>query len=224
VPVGGGADPDPPQKIRKYAPASVLNFGRAVSIDDYETIAAQAPGVARAKAYWTWDSLQQRALATVYVGDDDNAVTSARTAISAADDPNRAVQILPAAVLSAVLSLTILIDSNHVAADVVNAATAALLDPDTGLFGANVIAIGQSIYESQIYRACLAVPGAVAVHNLRFAVLSPAIFAFRALAHPVSKLPLLYQAPFRFDPGEGGVFQLTAANLTISSEVSPNAG
>ncbi len=57
---GGGADPDPPQQIKQYAPQSVLTFGRAVSADDYQVIAAQAPGVARARSYWTWDDAQQR--------------------------------------------------------------------------------------------------------------------------------------------------------------------
>src|SRR5439155_1632864 len=60
VPVGGGADPDPPDHIRRYAPRSVLTFDRAVSGDDYETIAAQSPGVARARAYWAWSADEQR--------------------------------------------------------------------------------------------------------------------------------------------------------------------
>jgi hypothetical protein len=30
--------------VRTYAPRAVLTFGRAVSADDYEAIAAQAPG------------------------------------------------------------------------------------------------------------------------------------------------------------------------------------
>ena len=32
---GGGAAPDPRDQIRKYAPKSVLTFGRAISADDY---------------------------------------------------------------------------------------------------------------------------------------------------------------------------------------------
>ena len=78
-PAGGAADDDPqaaaeprvdPQPrggvgrrgrgaarrtCRRTRPASVLTFGRAISADDYETVAALAPGVARARAYWTWD-------------------------------------------------------------------------------------------------------------------------------------------------------------------------
>ena len=52
VAVTGGADPDPPDQIRHYAPRSVLAFGRAVSVFDYEALAAQAPGVTRARAVW----------------------------------------------------------------------------------------------------------------------------------------------------------------------------
>src|SRR5262249_55219646 len=33
--VGGGADADPPDKVRRYAPRSVLTFGRAVSVFDF---------------------------------------------------------------------------------------------------------------------------------------------------------------------------------------------
>ena len=214
VPAGGGADPDPPQKIKRYAPQSVLTLGRAVSADDYETIAAQTPGVARAKAYWTWDPIQQRSLVKIYVGDDANAASATRVALAAADDPNRPVQVSLAYALKTHLRLTLVVDPNYVTSDVVSAASAALLDPDTGLFGANVIGVGQRIYESQIYEACLAVPGTVAVHNLRFKTRNSLLFPF--LSTP--------STPFRFDPGEGGFFQLLAANLMISPEVAPSAG
>ncbi len=49
VPVGGGADPDPPAQVRQLAPRSVLTFGRAISVDDFQAIAAQAAGVTRAR-------------------------------------------------------------------------------------------------------------------------------------------------------------------------------
>lgn len=214
VPAGGGADPDPPQKIKRYAPQSVLTLGRAVSADDYETIAAQAPGVARAKAYWTWDPIQQRSLVKIYVGDDANAVSAAHIALAAADDPNRPVQVSLAYALKTHLRLTLVVDPNYVTSDVVSAASAALLDPDTGLFGTNVIGVGQRIYESQLYEACLAVPGTVAVHNLLFRTRDSLLFPF----------PSAPSALFRYDPGEGGFFQLLATNLTISPEVAPNAG
>ena len=45
VTVGGGADPDSPADVRQLASQSVLTFGRAISVDDFQTIAAQTPGV-----------------------------------------------------------------------------------------------------------------------------------------------------------------------------------
>ena len=230
VPVGGGADPDPQDQIRKYAPQSVLNFGRAVSGDDYETIAAQAPGVSRAKSYWNWDPGQQRTVVTVNVGDDQNAVSAAQLALNNADDPNRPVVVTLATAVPVSLSFTLLVDPNYVAADVQSAVSAALADPNNGLLGANAVGIGEAIFESQIYQACLGVPGAVAVHALAFSTFTRLIL-FRQFGSFTSFLPILpfpifhlgpFVAPFRFDPGIGGFFQLLSSNLTISTEVSSN--
>jgi len=205
VAVGGGSDPDPPAQIRRYAPQSVLCFGRAISADDYETIAAQAPGVARARSYWAWDPIQQRTLVTIYVGDDANAVSAAQTALALADDPNRPVVVKLATPVPVSLSLTLLIDRRYDQDAGVLAVTSALLDPQSGLLGAS-IQIGQAVYDSQIYAACLSVPGVVAVHALVF-----------SLGSAVDANP-------SHQPGPGGFLQLTNDNLVISTEVATNAG
>jgi phage-related baseplate assembly protein len=205
VPVGGGADPDPAGQIRQYAPQSVLTFGRAVSGDDYETIAAQAPGVARARAYWSFDPDEQRTIVTVYVGDDAAALDSTRAALALAHDPNRPLNVRLAKPVPAQLTLTLRIDASYDPAPVVAAATAALIDPDSGLFGTAHVRIGASIFESQIYDACLSVPGTLAVHHLQFT---------SSVTTPGS---------FRFDPGEAGFFQLPATALTLHQEIA-NAG
>ena len=102
----------------------------------------------------------------------------------------------------------------------------ALVDPDQGLLGANVIGIGQVIFESQIYEACLRIPGAVAVHALQFSVFDR-LLLFRRLGRlSAFRFPILrFQSqvqPFRFDPGAGGFFQLQSSNLNISTEVASN--
>ena len=204
VQVGGGADPDPPQQIKTYAPQSVLTFGRAISASDYETIAAQAPGVARARAYFSWDPTQQRMMTKVYVGDDANAVSAADNALAGACDPNRPLRVIAATGVPINITLTLVIDPTYVATNVVTAATAALIDPNSGLLGTKVIRIGQTIYSSQIYNACLSVAGAVAVHDLRVTGI------------PVSG------SDFQLNPGEGGFLQLMSQTLTINPEVSAN--
>ena len=231
VPVGGGADPDAPQQIKKYAPESVLTFGRAISADDYETIAAQAPGVTRSRSYWVWDSVQQRMMVKVYVGDDSNAVSSANKALAGASDPNRPLKVYLAFTLSITLALTVVVNPSYVTADVITQVTAALIDPDQGLFGADVVQIGQSIWQSQIYQACLSVPGTIAVHDLQLhRKLVPTSFSFELLPFLTTALPKLSEIflpatssscqDFRADPGEGGFFQLAAADLNISYEVA----
>ncbi len=197
VRVGGGADPDPPQQIQNYAPQSVLTFGRAISADDYETIAAQAPGVARARAYWSWNPVQQRMLTTIYVGDTPNAVQAANIALAGACDPNRPMQVKPATGVTIGLAFTLLIDPAYAVPNVLAAVTSALIDPDNGLLGSNAIKIGQAIYESQIFQACLSVKGTTAVHNLQISGI--------AATGP----------DFRLDPGEGKFLQLPGENLTI---------
>jgi len=206
VRVFGGADPDAASKIRALAPRSVLTFGRAVSADDYEVIAAGAPGVARAKAAFSFDATLQRAVVTIYVGDDAGAEAAAKNAIAGAQDPNRTVVVKQATAVNCSLSLTLLVRADVDAAAVAARVRAALEDPDAGLLGTNAIRIGQAIYDSEIERACLAVDGTVAVHGLSFR---------DSLLHiPTFRFAIVEQT--RHDPGEGGFFRLTA--LTINTE------
>ena len=113
VAAGGGSDPDPPDKVRQLAPRSVLTFGRAISVDDFEAIALGAPGVTRVKAEVAFDPLAQRPRITVWVGDDSAAVTNAQVAISAAADPNRLPRVAQATQLGIMLSAQLVIDPSY---------------------------------------------------------------------------------------------------------------
>jgi hypothetical protein len=160
--------------------------------------------VARARAYFSWDPTQQRMLTKVYVGDDQNAVTTADNALAGACDPNRPLSVIPAVGVAISITLTLVIDPTYVTANVVSGATAALIDPNAGLLGTNVIRIGQTIYSSQIYKACLSVAGAIAVHDLQVTGI------------PVSG------SDFQLNPTEGGFLELTSQTLHINPEVSEN--
>jgi hypothetical protein len=173
VPVGGGADPDPPEHIRRYAPRSVMTFGRAISGDDYETLAAQTPGVSRARVYWAWDAAHQRKVVKVFVGDDAPAVEAARKALLAFADPNRPVVVAPATPIYPELSLCVVVDPAYDPDAVGAAVTRALLDPRAQPFGSEVVRIGQIVYDSQIHDACVRVPGVVAVHRLELGLWPP---------------------------------------------------
>jgi hypothetical protein len=202
--VGGGADPDPPARIRRYAPRSVLSFGRAVSVFDFEALAALAPGVARARATWGWNDARQRTLVVVYVGDDAAAVTSAKTAVAAAGDPNRPVIVLPAVAIPVTLTLTLLVTPGRDAEAITAAVITALTDVETGLFAAETLPIGRPLFDSRIEQCVLSVPGATAIAAQSLTV-----------AGVVDPGPL-------HDPGEGGYFVLAPADVAIVTEPAPH--
>lgn len=238
---GGGADPDPPEQIRRYAPRSVLAFGRAISGDDYETIAAQTPAVRRAKVVWGWDPEAQRSLVKVFVGDDDAAVRAARDALRAFSDPNRPIMVAAARPVEIDLSLTLEIDRDYDAREVEAAVAATLLDPDRPPFGIDAVAIDDVVYDSQIFEACLNVRGVIAVHRLQLRrrgvsygasppprpPLPPpgfcAQFPIWSSSIALSPLPPAelwhLDAGERHGTGEGRYFLLQADRLHISTEV-----
>ncbi|UWE11801.1 baseplate J/gp47 family protein [Actinacidiphila bryophytorum] len=199
VPPGGGCDADPRDRVRVDGPRSVLTFGRAVSGDDYEAVAARAPGVTRAAAAWSWDPVQQRALVRVFVGDDDAALTSARAALRAAADPNRPLTVLPAVRRAVRLRLGLRLDPAYEAAPVLSRVRSALLDPPGGLFAPGVLGLGEVLYRSRIEECCT-VPGVLAVHGLRLRTVGGTA------------------GGTRFAPGEGAFFDLAADRLTVEAE------
>ncbi|MFD9452429.1 baseplate J/gp47 family protein [Streptomyces sp. NPDC059985] len=206
VPPGGGADADAADRVRTQAPRSVLAFGRAVSGDDYQVVAAGAPGVARAAAAWSWDAAQQRAMVRVFVGDDDRAVASARTALRAACDPNLPLTVLAAVRRPVTLHLGLRLDPDHTAAEVVARVRDALLRAPGGLFAPNVLGLGEALYRSRVEVCCL-VPGVLAVHGLR-------------LEHdgPPTGGPDVKLCGPRFAPGEGAWFDVTPSRLFVNGK------
>ncbi|HET7504591.1 MAG TPA: hypothetical protein VFK02_26395 [Kofleriaceae bacterium] len=202
VRVSGGDDPTPPAKIRRYAPRSVLNFGRAVSAADYEAIAANAPSVTRARAYYSWSALRQRASVVVHVGDDDGARLEAQRAIDAARDPNLPATVVLATPVRIRVGFTLAHDARFDAAAIQPLVEAALTG-DGGMFSPERIRIGEPLYDSQIYAACLGVAGTLAVRNL--------VIADRATG---AVLPGV-----RHVPGEGGFFTVAQLAIVLAPEV-----
>jgi hypothetical protein len=139
------------------------------------------------------------------------------------------VRVLPAQPVKAALSVAYLRDLRYGAADVLSRLTTALLDPDRGLLGANALAIGQPIYDSQIAAACLKVAGVAAVTSIAFTSPSTTIWR-RFIAEVVIWTPvgrrLLAPPPKvetpRHDPGIGGYFVVPndAAYVSLSESAA----
>jgi hypothetical protein len=80
--------------------------------------------------------------------------------------------------------------------------SAALTNPGSLPFGSDVVRIGEAVYDSDIYDACLKVPGATAVRSLRFVVAGAA------------------ESTERHSPGEGSFYLLRGDHLHITAEVA----
>ena len=229
VPPYGGADAAAPSALRKLAPQSVVTFGRAVSVDDYASVAAATPGVARVSAAYAFDSVQQRPVVTLWVGDNPNAVTAARSAIAPISDPNRPISILAANPVQISIALTYVRNPAYLDPPVNAALQTALADPNLGLFGSAVVQIGQAFYDSQIYAACLAVPGVQAVHSLQVTVGSPPVIRYfwQLLSVWVGGLRVRTPANsqgctgHRYSPGADGFFVLQNTPATLQLNGTP---
>jgi hypothetical protein len=209
--VSGGADPQAPDDVRANAPASVFTFGRAISALDYEVVAAQAPGVARVAASWTFDGTQQRPLVTVYVGDDQAAAAAAAAALAGADDPNRPVSVLAATAVTLRLSCTVVVAADRQAAAVTAAVAAALSDPASGLFSPAQMRIGQRLYRSAV-DAALMQPGVTAVRDLTVAE----TVQRRGRVGVIGLAPRGQLLGEFLDPGAGAFFELPPDSISIT--------
>jgi hypothetical protein len=197
VAVSGGTDPQGAEGVRASAPATVFTFGRVISATDYEVVAAQAPGVTRVAARWTFDGAGQRTLVTVYVGGAPAAAGAASVALAGVADPNRLVSVVGANPIELGLSCTLVVAADRQTATVIAAATTAICDPAAGLFSPGRMGIGQRLYRSAVAAALMG-PGVIAVHDLAVT------WAGRVLDDV-------------FDPGDGSFFDLPPGKVTIEA-------
>ena len=198
--VGGGADPDPPEQIKRYAPRSVLTFGRAVSVADFEAIAAQVAGGARVRASWAWDNARQRTAVTIRVGGDAATIKTVTDTLAVSGDPNRPVVVVQALPIRVLLQLTLLTIAGMDNAVIQAAVTDALAGAE-GLFSARHLNIGQAVFDSQISAICLDVDGVEAVLACAFYKIAGAAALDTGTPH---------------GPGEANYFDLQAKDVSIT--------
>jgi hypothetical protein len=155
-----------------------LTFGRAISLHDYEAIAAQAPGVVRAKAQWAWDG--KRHGATVRVLVIAEATQHAQTVVDGVirllhskGNPNVTPLVEPATPRPIALVVTLGLDDRFVPEAVRKQAERALLDPEDGLLGAQRVEIGRPLFHSELMETLLDVPGVVHVSRVQMSDHTP---------------------------------------------------
>lgn len=95
----GGADPEQLTDARQNAPVGVLTLGRTVSLQDFEDFARAFPGIAKARATWTWTGTVRGIFITVAgvdgaeVANDSPLFANLMTALQTSGDPTVPVQV-----------------------------------------------------------------------------------------------------------------------------------
>jgi predicted phage baseplate assembly protein len=169
LPATGGTDPEPVAEVRLAAPrAPFRTLLRAVTAEDYATLAAQRPGVQRAAAALRWTGSWYEA--DVALDPDGTTAPSARLLEDVRADLYRYRRIghdvvtRPALLVPLDLALDVLVDPHHVTAHVRGALLRRLLpgrrpDGRTGFFDPSALTFGTPVRASALVARCMDAPG-----------------------------------------------------------------
>jgi hypothetical protein len=171
LPAYGGSDAEGPQELALRAPRSALLLGRAISLVDIETAAAQQNGVRAASAAWRWDEQGLRpAVAVCYIGDAQLA-PDIRAALRALAEDDAPISVQAAVAQQARLDVDLGIDPLYVPSEVSAAVSRALfaevvLPGSGGLLRAERLGPDGVLFASAVVRAVMDVPGVAQLRAL----------------------------------------------------------
>ena len=166
VPASGGADAEPAEGLRTYAPASALILDRAVSIPDIEAVALSIPGVRRVQVEWRWNSQKQRPLVALWFIGEANLSQTITEKLRNLCDPNTPFHVTQAKARKVNLTIDVQIDARYVPEQVLAEVRSHLIEQESGILRTENQQIGYPFYRSRLFEAVLAVPGTLAVTSV----------------------------------------------------------
>ena len=226
APAGGGVDPESLAGARVAAPGSVRTFGRAVSLRDFEDSTLFNGVVAKASATWVWTG-ERRAIHLTVAADKgkilpSDAIDRLRIKLDEQRDPNQRLLIDNFVRVPIVIDAALLVDERHVAADVLAAARAALVET----FAFEARGFGQPVFLSDTFTLLQQVPGVVSVDVNRLDLKS-SDDGFRK-AHGVNDAlgqpqPRLLMLPARPEGNTGNVRPAELAVIEVDGDLTLSA-
>ncbi|MGW2723428.1 putative baseplate assembly protein [Streptomyces sp. NPDC001492] len=164
VPATGGTDPEPVAEVRLAVPrAPFRTLLRAVTAEDYATLAEGRSGVQRAAAALRWTGSWYEA--DVAVDPEGAAVPSpdlledVRTALHRYRRIGHEVVTHPAQLVPLDVEVYVLVDPHHVTAHVREGLERCLLPGEGGFFDPAALTFGTPVRTSALVAVCMAVPG-----------------------------------------------------------------
>lgn len=160
----GGVDPEPVATVRALAPGHARRqLLRAVTADDYATLAGTLPGVQQASADLRWTgSWYEARVAVDALGTDAvpaGLLIAERAALHRYRRVGHDLVVAAATTVPLRLALCVLADPGRIAAHVHAAVLAALGAGPGGLFAPDALTFGTPVRVSRVVAAVLALPG-----------------------------------------------------------------
>lgn len=181
----GAADPEPLSDARHAAPTTVRTFGRAVSLEDFASIATASGLIARASATWVWRRLEKAIHLTVAAQGGGRLSAGGLKLLfrelARVRDPNHPLMLGNLNRVPVVVVAKIMRSPEHLADDVLASARRAMLD----LFAFEAMPLAAAVHESSVIAALQRARGVVAVdldlfHLKGFDTLTPTELALRS--------------------------------------------
>ena len=174
LPATGGQDAQSPDDIRTNAPQSVLTLGRAVSITDYQDLAASFAGIAKACATWIPGGPYRGVLLTVAgaggaaLPPGNPTLANLVTALQNYGNPNVAVRAQSFLETTFRLAASVRYDPAYVQA----AVQAAILQTLRQTFSFTARSFGQGVSGDEIAALIQSIAGVVAVNVTTLSVVA----------------------------------------------------
>lgn len=166
----GGAEPESIEEVKLYAPQAFRVQERAVSVDDYATMAERHPEVVKARATrrWTgsWYTIFLSVDRTGGRPIDEEFETELRNFLEKYRLAAQDIEVEPPQLVPLEIELAVCVDARYYRADVKRALLAAfssqdLPDGTRGFFHPDNFTFGQPVYLSAIIAKAMSVPGVV---------------------------------------------------------------
>jgi predicted phage baseplate assembly protein len=169
LPAVGGTDPEPVADVRRAAPSEMLRrLLRAITADDYATLAGLVPGVQRAAAEVRWNgSWNEVRVAVDPSGEQESPdwlLSAVRRSLHASTRIGHDLSVSSAQLVPLDLAISVQVHPDHVAGHVRAAVlrqlgAGVLPDGRRGFFHPDNLTFGTPVRVSQIVAAVAAVPG-----------------------------------------------------------------
>jgi uncharacterized phage protein gp47/JayE len=235
LPAEGGADPETMGEIRGNAPRTVRTFDRIVSLLDFQDLITASGEVAKALATWIWDGYGPAVHLTVagQNGGTFSDLTNLGATLSNARDPNHRLLLDNYSKVPVLLAAKLWIQSSYALADVIAAATQAVL----AALSFDQLTLGASLHLSQIYEILQNVDGVLGADVSNFGFKIPAglnptsylqsrgvTFLAGGVVAPVQDFLRIFGArpdtshPGRVLPAELAIVDVPSTDVTITAE------